>query len=108
MQLPHLAPIGGAGSRLSLARPYICRFMSLRRVIYPSVWPFIVGVSRRWASDDVVSNAAVVNVAFAPERFNAVYATNKSFVLALTPGLSAELGGRWHAVRACAPPLTRS
>ncbi|GJE70408.1 hypothetical protein CHKEEEPN_1946 [Methylorubrum podarium] len=67
-----------------------------------------VGASRWWASDNAVSNAAIVNVAFAPESFNAAYATNKSFVLALTQGLSAELGGRWHAVRACAPPLTRS
>lgn len=45
MQLPHPAPISRASSRSSLARPNICRFTSLRRVIYPSIWPFDHGLT---------------------------------------------------------------
>jgi hypothetical protein len=36
-------PISRASSRLSLARPNICRFTSFRWVICPSVWPFDQG-----------------------------------------------------------------
>ena len=33
-------------SRSKPARPYICRFSSLRRVIWPSAWPLLQGVAR--------------------------------------------------------------
>ncbi|MCQ4160289.1 SDR family oxidoreductase [Roseomonas sp. GC11] len=54
----------------------------------------------------------LVNIAsvlgLAPERFNAVYAATKAYVLALTQGLNAELAGRNIRVQAVLPGATRT
>ena len=44
----------------------------------------------------------------APERFNAVYAATKAYVLALSQGLQAELAGRGIRVQAVLPGATRT
>ncbi|SFK81574.1 SDR family NAD(P)-dependent oxidoreductase [Methylorubrum salsuginis] len=55
---------------------------------------------------------AIVNIASAvaliPERFNAAYAAQKAFVLALTQGLAAELGGKGVRLQAVLPGVTRT
>lgn len=55
---------------------------------------------------------AIVNVssvvALIPERFNAGYAAQKAFVLALTLGLAAEIGGRGVRLQAVLPGVTRT
>lgn len=53
----------------------------------------------------IVNIASVV--ALVPERFNATYSATKAFVLALTQGLAAELGGRVR-LQAVLPGLTRT
>ncbi|MDO9713948.1 SDR family NAD(P)-dependent oxidoreductase [Paracraurococcus lichenis] len=54
----------------------------------------------------------LVNIAsvlgLAPERFNAVYAASKAFVLALSQGLDAELRGSGVRVQAVLPGATRT
>jgi uncharacterized protein len=54
----------------------------------------------------IVNVASVV--ALVPERFNAAYAANKAFVLALTQGLAAEVGGRGVRLQAVLPGITRT
>jgi uncharacterized protein len=55
---------------------------------------------------------AIVNVssvvALIPERFNAGYAAQKAFVLALTQGLAAEIGGKGVRLQAVLPGVTRT
>lgn len=55
---------------------------------------------------------AIVNVSSAvaliPERFNAGYAAQKAFVLALTQGLAAEIGGKGVRLQAVLPGVTRT
>ncbi|WP_147048606.1 SDR family NAD(P)-dependent oxidoreductase [Methylobacterium gnaphalii] len=55
---------------------------------------------------------AIVNVSSAvaliPERFNAGYAAQKAFVLALTQGLAAEIGGKGVRLQALLPGVTRT
>ncbi len=55
---------------------------------------------------------AVVNVSSAvaliPERFNAGYAAQKAFVLALTQGLAAEIGDKGVRLQAVLPGVTRT
>jgi uncharacterized protein len=55
---------------------------------------------------------AIVNlssaVALIPERFNAGYAAQKAFVLALTQGLAAEIGGEGVRLQAVLPGVTRT
>ncbi|MBP2497554.1 short-subunit dehydrogenase [Methylobacterium sp. PvP062] len=47
-------------------------------------------------------------VALLPERFNAVYAASKAYVLALTQGLAAELAPRGVRLQAVLPGITRT
>lgn len=47
-------------------------------------------------------------VALLPERFNAAYAASKAFVLALTQGLAAEVGGKGVRLQAVLPGVTRT
>jgi short-subunit dehydrogenase len=54
----------------------------------------------------VVNIASVL--ALAPERFNAVYAASKAFVLAFTQGLDAELRGSGVRFQAVLPGATRT
>ena len=55
---------------------------------------------------------AIVNVSSAvaliPERFNAGYAAQKAFVLALTQGLAAEIGAKGVRLQAVLPGVTRT
>lgn len=55
---------------------------------------------------------AIVNVSSAvaliPERFNAGYAAQKAFVLALTQGLASEIGGKGVRLQAVLPGVTRT
>ncbi len=55
---------------------------------------------------------AIINVssvvALIPERFNAGYAAQKAFVLALTQGLAAEIGGKGVRLQAVLPGVTRT
>ncbi|GJD93179.1 SDR family NAD(P)-dependent oxidoreductase [Methylobacterium iners] len=58
------------------------------------------------------SSGAIINVASAvaliPERFNAGYAAQKAFVLALTQGLAAEIGRKGVRLQAVLPGVTRT
>jgi hypothetical protein len=58
------------------------------------------------------SGGTIVNVssvvALVPERFNAGYAAQKAFVLALTQGLAAEAGGKGVRFQAVLPGVTRT
>jgi len=71
----------------------------------------------------LLSSAAVVNfsmagrggiinlgsvMALAPERFNAVYAASKAYVLSLTQSLQAEIGERGVQIQAVLPGMTRT
>jgi len=47
-------------------------------------------------------------VALLPERFNAVYAASKAYVLSLTQSLQAEVGDRGVRVQAVLPGMTRT
>lgn len=47
-------------------------------------------------------------VALIPERFNAGYAAQKAFVLALTQGLAAEIGDKGVRLQAVLPGVTRT
>ena len=54
----------------------------------------------------------LINIAsvlgLAPERFNAVYAASKAFIIALSQGLAAELAGTGVRVQAVLPGATRT
>src|SRR4051812_47588466 len=56
-------------SRSKLARPYICRLISLSRVIWPSAWPLLQGVvsAARIAAPSCSSPAAKVSRARTPD-----------------------------------------
>ncbi|MBL6077975.1 SDR family oxidoreductase [Belnapia sp. T18] len=60
----------------------------------------------------VRGDGTLVNISsvlgLAPERFNAVYAATKAYVLALSQGLHAELAGRGIRVQAVLPGATRT